>query len=242
MKKFLLAPLAVAVLSTSSVSAQDAMTKDEIKQLALEAILENPEIVMQAVEILRERERTAQANQATDALVAYKDLIQSDPNAFVLGNPDGDVTLVEFFDYNCGYCKRATPAVQTMLEEDPNLKVVLREFPILSEGSVFAARAALASRAQDKYEEFHFKLMEIPRADENSVMKAAADLGMDVDKLRADMDDPMVEEHIATSRKLTEALGFTGTPSFIIGNEIVPGFIPADNMREVIAAQRVAQK
>lgn len=229
---------AVAALSlTSPASAQD-LSKDDVKKLALEAILENPEIIMQAIDILRAQENEDKASAQQQAFLDNKELLQNDPNAPVLGNPDGDVTIVEFFDYNCGYCKRAMVAMQAVLEKDKNIRVVYREFPILSEASVFASRAALASRAQGKYEEFHWALMSAQTADEAAVLTIAAQVGLDVAKLKVDMDAPEVVEHIQTSRDVANALQFTGTPSFIIGDEIVGGFIPQDVMEEVIADAR----
>ena len=229
---------AVAALSlTSQVSAQD-LSKAEVKQLALEAILENPEIIMQAIDILRAQEDEDKAAAQQQAYIDNKELLTQDPNAPVLGNPDGDVTIVEFFDYNCGYCKRAMVAMQAVMEKDKNIRVVYREFPILSEASVFAARAALASRAQGKYEEFHWALMSAQNADEVSVMTIASQIGLDVAKLRVDMDAPEVVEHIQTSRDVAAALQFTGTPSFIIGDQIVGGFVPQDVIEEVIEDAR----
>jgi protein-disulfide isomerase len=229
---------AVAALSlTSPVSAQE-LSQEDVKKLALEAILENPEIIMQAIDILRAKEDLTKERAQQQALLDNKELLTRDPNAPVLGNPDGDVTLVEFFDYNCGYCKQAMVAMQAILKKDKNLRVVYREYPILSEGSVFASRAALASRAQGKYEEFHWALMSAQSVDEASVMTIAEQIGLDVVKLRSDMDAPEVAEHIQTSRDIAGALQFTGTPSFIIGDEIVGGYIPQDVMEEVIADAR----
>lgn len=242
MKNSILAAIAATALSLGAPALGADLSEEEIKALALQAILENPEIVMQAVEILRERETAEKAAAAANVLDDQADAIYRDANAVVLGNPNGDVTVVEFFDYNCGFCKRATPAVKALLESDPNLRVVMREFPILSEGSIYAAKAALAAREQGKYSEFHFALMGLPRADEKSVMRAAKKMGLDTEKLAADMDSEIVEEHIATSRNLSEALGFTGTPSFVIGTELVPGFLPLEGMQDIIKEQRMAQK
>jgi protein-disulfide isomerase len=229
---------AVAALTlTSHVSAQE-LSKEDVKKLALEAILENPEIIMQAIDILRAQESDDKASAQQQAYIDNEELLKTDANAPVLGNPDGDVTIVEFFDYNCGYCKRAMVAMQAVLTADKNLRVVYREFPILSDASVFASRAALASREQGKYEEFHWALMSAQTADEASVLTIAAQVGLDVAKLRVDMDAPAVLEHIQTSRELADALQFTGTPSFIIGDEIVGGYIPQDVMEEVIADAR----
>ena len=229
---------AVAALTlTAPVSAQD-LSEADVKKLVLETILENPEIVMQAIDILRAKDDQDKEGAQQQAYLDNEELLKNDPNAPVLGNPDGDVTIVEFFDYNCGYCKRAMVVMQAVLKTDKKLRVVYREFPILSEGSVFAARAALASRAQGRYEEFHWALMSAQTADETSVMKIAEQIGLDVAKLRVDMDAPEVAEHIQTSRDVANAMQFTGTPSFIIGDEIVGGYIPQDVMEEVIADAR----
>lgn len=229
--------VATALTLTSPVVAQ-TFTKEEIKQLALEAILENPQIVMDAVDLLRAQEAEAKATAQVQAFQDNKDLLIQDANAPVLGNPDGDITIVEFFDYNCGYCKRAMTAMQAVMANDPNVRVVFREFPILSEGSAYASRAALASRAQGKYEEFHWALMSANGLDEGSVMRIAAQIGLDVDQLRTDMDAPEVAEHIATTRDVANALQFTGTPAFIIGDEIVGGYIPEESMVDIIKQQR----
>jgi len=229
--------VATALTLTSPLAAQ-TFTKEEIKQLALDAILENPQIVMDAVDLLRAQEANAKAGAQVQAWQDNKELLTQDTNAPVLGNPDGDITIVEFFDYNCGYCKRAMTAMQAVLENDPNIRVVYREFPILSEGSVYASRAALASRAQGKYEEFHWALMSARGLDEGSVMQIAEQVGLDIDKLRTDMDSPAVSEHIETTRDVANALQFTGTPSFIIGDEIVGGYIPQEAIVEIIAEQR----
>ena len=229
---------AVCALSLTSGVAAQTLSEADVKKMALEAILENPEIIMEAINILRAKEDLTKEHAQQQAYLDNEELLKRDPNAPVLGNPDGDVTIVEFFDYNCGYCKRAMVAMQAILAKDKNLRVVFREYPILSEGSVYASRAALASRAQGKYEEFHWALMSAQTVDEASVMTIAEQIGLDVAKLRIDMDAPEVAEHIQTSRDVAGALQFTGTPSFIIGDEIVGGFIPQDVMEEVIADAR----
>ncbi|KAA2312233.1 DsbA family protein [Pseudooceanicola sediminis] len=219
-------------------TAQD-LTDERIKELALQAIRENPQIIMEAVQLLEAEQAAAQAGAVADVLENERDLLERDPNAPVLGNPDGDVTVVEFFDYNCPYCKRAMAEVQGLLEADRNVRLVYREWPILSEGSVFAAKAALAAREQGKYEEFHWALMGMQgRAEEASVLRVAEEIGLDVEQLRADMDAPEVEEHIATSMRLTQALGFNGTPSFVIGETLVPGFVDEEQLRSVVEETR----
>ncbi|SHF21180.1 Protein-disulfide isomerase [Ruegeria intermedia] len=238
--KPVLACLLAAVMSLGAVAASaEDLSEADVKRLALEAILENPEIVMQAVEILRQRDEQAKAEGAKTVLDQQRDLLERDPNAPVIGNPDGDVTVVEFFDYNCPYCKRAAPIVKGVIAGDGNVRVVYREWPILGEGSVFAARAALAARNQGKYEEFHWALMGLNgRANEASVMKAARALGLDEDKLRADMNAPEVDAHIQVSMSLARGLGFTGTPSFVIGDALAPGLIEQAQMEQLISAVR----
>ena len=128
----------------------DELSESRVKELVLEAIRENPEIVMEAVAILEQRQAQAQELSQAQVLNDQRDLIENDPNAPVLGNAEGDVTVVEFFDYNCPYCRRVKPEVRALIEADPNIRLVYREWPILGDGSVFAATAALAARKQDK--------------------------------------------------------------------------------------------
>ncbi len=157
----------------------------------------------------------------------------------VLGPEDAPVTIVEFFDYNCPFCRQVKPEVQALLADDPNIRLVYREWPILGEGSVFAARAALATRSQGKYEEFHWAMMGMQgRAEEASVLRIAEEVGLDLEKLRADMEAPEIDDHIAQSMRLTRALGFSGTPSFVIGDALVPGFVEAPVLAEQVAKAR----
>lgn len=165
--------VAIAALLPIPVLA-DELSESRVKELVLEAIRENPEIVMEAVAILEQRQAQAQELSQAQVLNDQRDLIENDPNAPVLGNPEGDVTVVEFFDYNCPYCRRVKPEVRALIEEDPNIRLVYREWPILGDGSVFAAKAALAARKQDKYEEFHWAMMGLEgRAEEASVLRVA---------------------------------------------------------------------
>jgi protein-disulfide isomerase len=230
--------LTTALLLPAAAGAQD-LTEDRVKALALEAILENPEIVMEAVGILQARQAEAEAEAAQATLTDRRDALEADPNAPTSGNPDGSVTVVEFFDYNCPYCRRAGDEVAALLEGDDDVRVVYREWPILGEGSVFASRAALAAREQDAYEAIHEAMLGAEgRLDEGSVMRIAADLGLDVDKLRADMEAPEVQAHIDASMDLAQALGFSGTPSFVIGGELVPGLVDAEQMQALVDAAR----
>ena len=230
--------MAVAFLGFAQMASAQQMTNEQVKQLALEAILENPQIIMQAVAILEQRERERAASGANTVRLQ----LEQDPNSPNLGNPDGDVTVIEFFDYNCPYCRKAGQTVQELLASDANVRVIYREWPILGEDSVFASRAALAARTQGKYEEFHWALMNGEgRASEASILKLARDLGLDVEKLQADMTSPAVEAHIAQSSALARTLGFTGTPAFIVGDRTAPGMLSTDEITAMVAEARAAK-
>lgn len=230
--------MAVAFLGFAQIAPAQQMTNEQVKQLALESILENPQIIMQAVAILEQRERERAASGANTVRLQ----LEQDTNSPNLGNPDGDVTVIEFFDYNCPYCRKAGQTVQELLASDANVRVIYREWPILGEDSVFASRAALAARAQGKYEEFHWALMNGEgRASEASILKLARHLGLDVEKLQADMTSPAVEAHIAQSNALARTLGFTGTPAFIVGDRTAPGMLSTDEITAMVAEARAAK-
>ena len=233
----LLATTLALVLPGSSMA--DGISEARVKELVAETLRENPELVLEALQTLDARQAEAQAAAAAAVLTNERASLERDPNAPLLGNPDGDVTVVEFFDYNCPYCKRVMPEVDALMAEDGNIRLVLREWPILSEGSAIAARAALASRVQGKYVEMHNALMSARgKLEAETVFRIAAEIGLDIEKLKADMQAPEVEEHIATSMRLAETLGFNGTPSFVIGDQLIPGFVDKSQLAEVVAAAR----
>lgn len=219
--------------SFNMVAAQD-LDEADIKRLALEAILEKPEVLIEALSILQERENAAVAEAQTTALTELRDELEQ--NAPIFGNLDGSVTLVEFFDYNCGYCRRAAPEVKAVLYTNKQVRVIYREFPILGPGSEVAARASLAAKNQGKYQEFHVAMMALKgQAVEASVMKVAADVGLNIEILKVDMQSGTVNDHIEASLRLADALGITGTPTFILGDEIIPGVIDRTALEAKIA-------
>jgi len=239
MRPFHLVAAAVAFALAPIGALAGDLTEDRVRELVLETIRENPEIVLEAVAILEQRQAEAQADAQAEVLSSQRLLLERDPNAPVLGNPEGDVTVVEFFDYNCPYCRRVKPEVRAMIEADPNIRLVYREWPILGDGSVFAAKAALAAREQGKYEEFHWAMMGLKgRANEASVLRVAEEIGLDLEALRRDMEAPGVQEHIDTSMRLTQALGFNGTPSFVIGDNLVAGFVERAELEKLVAEAR----
>ena len=212
------AVLCAAVLSNGPASAQGMLAQGNF--WALETIL-RPMIVR------------------NPDIVARQDELLNDPASPVGGNPDGDVTLVEFFDYQCPYCKTIFPSIQALLAEDRNLRYVFKEFPILGRASVFAARAALAARRQGKYLEFHTALMPAKgKLTEARVMRLAKTAGLDVDRLRRDMADGTVDATIRRNLELADGLGIFSTPVFIIGDTQIPGAVEIDTLKVLIARAR----
>ena len=179
------------------------------------------------------------ANRPNPMPEALRKTLERDPNAPVLGNPRGDITLTEFFDYNCPFCKKIMPKMQQLISADPGLRVVFREWPVFGEGSDFAARAALAALAQGKYWQMHSGLMQMrDRAAEPSVMRVVRKLGLDEAKLRADMQSDRVSSHIATSFELADHMSLAGTPTLIAGDDAVFGDQSLDDIQALIAKAR----
>jgi protein-disulfide isomerase len=242
-RRFVLFTSMAALLSTPA-AAQNAgalteAQKKEIRGLVREYILQNPEIIPEAVQILQEREESKKTAQAVSAIRANKAALFSPPEGTVLGNPKGDVTVVEFFDYNCGYCKQVFPTMMETVKEDGKVKLVVKEFPILGNPSVVAARAALAARKQNKYAELHTAMLTHRGSlTEDTIMKLAADVKIDVKKLQVDMKAPEINEILARNHKLAQDLGIQGTPAIVIGETLVPGALQKDHLKELIADAR----
>lgn len=237
--------LAAAALAIGSGIAQAQQSKEDIEKIVREYILKNPEIIEQAIIELRKRQEQAENSARTQAIAANKALLLESPRGVVLGNPKGNVTLVEFFDYNCGYCKRALEDVSTLLKNDPNLRIVLKELPILSPGSVEAARVAVAVRLQDpsKYWAFHRVLLG-GRGEANMAraLAAAQQAGLDVERIKKDISNPEVDATLAESEQLAKALQIGGTPSYVLGDQLIPGALPHERLAVAIAAVRKCGK
>jgi protein-disulfide isomerase len=234
---------ALVVLGAGAAQAQQS-TQD-IEKIVRDYILKNPEIIEQAIIELRKRQEQAENKSRTDAIANNKKLLFESPRGVVIGNPKGNVTLVEFFDYNCGYCKRALEDVSTLIKNDPNLKVVLKELPILSPGSVEAARVAVAVRMQDasKYFAFHRALL-AGRGEANMAraLAAAQAAGLDVERIKKDINNPEVDATLAESEQLAKSLAIGGTPSYVLGDQLIPGALPHDRLALVIAQVRKCGK
>ncbi len=207
--------------------------RDAIGLVVREYLLANPEVLEEAVAELERRRAEAVAAQQAEALVAQRDTLLNSDRQVVLGNPDGDVTLVEFFDYNCGYCRAAHGDLMRLIEEDRNLRVVLKEYPVLGPGSVEAAQVAIALNdvAPDRYLEFHDRVLtEQGQANGARALAIADELGIDPLAIRAAMESPNVEATIQEVYDLASGLGINGTPTYVVGNEIVVGAVGYDNL------------
>lgn len=203
-------------------------------------LMDNPSILQRVSERLQQEVTAKRKEETRTQLAALTSEIYEAPGQIVLGNPDGDVTLVEMFDYNCGYCRQALPNLATLLDEDPNLRVILKEFPILSQGSADAARIAVqVGEADVDYWAFHEALFTSPgQVDKAVALRAASDLGLNPITLEMGMNTPAVSAAIATSYRIAETLNITGTPTYIIGDEIIPGAVDIDQLRSRIANMR----
>ena len=218
-----------------------------VSDRAIEAYLRaHPEVVVASLEQFQRDQRQAQQQaQARADLTLVSDNekeIFEDGFSFVAGNPDGDITLVEFSDYNCGYCKRAHSVVADFIEADGNIRLVVKEFPILGPGSTLAARAALASAMQDdskKYGAFNDALMKHRGShNEATVMKIAESVGLDLEQLEIDMESPEIDAQVSRTFALAEKLSINGTPAFILGNQVVRGFVPVEELSRLAKAAR----
>ncbi len=204
----------------------NANQRDELGTIIREYLMQNPEVLRDAFQELQRREQMVEAERAQSLIKEHADNLFRSNDDLIAGNPDGSVTMVEYFDYNCGYCKRAMPDVLKLVDDDKDLKIVMKEFPILGPGSTFAARAALASRKQGKYWEFHLALMQQRgQANEQSVLRVAEKLGLDIDKLKQDMESNDVERVLQTNLAVAQSLGINGTPAFIIDDKLIPGAV-----------------
>ncbi len=204
-------------------------------------ILRNPEIVLEAIRILQAREQAAAGERAVHAVAANNAALRDDPASPVGGNPEGDVTIVEFFDYACPYCRNAHPVLAQLMEDDPNIRVVYKEFPVLGDASVFAARVGIAVHllAPDRYLDYHASMFEARgRLSPEVALQTATEVGVDRTRLLEAVESDEVGQLITKNLQLAQAIGVNGTPGFLIGDAIVPGLIQVDQFKELIARAR----
>ncbi len=237
--------LLLAAFAPNVAGAQEfsAPQRTEIERIVKDYLIKNPDILKEVMEELDKKQSMAEAEKHKTAVKTHAKALFSSPHQVVVGNPQGNVTMVEFFDYNCGYCKRAMVDMMDLLKSDPNLKVVLKEFPVLGPGSVEAAQVATAVRMQDKtgkkYLEFHQKLLTgRGQADRARSLAVAKEVGLDIARLEKDLTSEEVRVSLEESFKLAEALGLNGTPSYVIGNEVVIGAVGLAALREKVNTAR----
>lgn len=230
--------IAAAEVTPAAGAAFTDAQKTELEGIIKDYIMKNPKVLMDSVNGYRTAEEKNQQDQAVGALKENWDYFAKGPLPDV-GSKKASITIVEFFDYNCGYCKQAYEAVQKSLDEDKDVRFVFVDYPILSEASHLASRYALAAQKQDKYFELHQELMKFkgPKTDEN-ILNLAKTAGLDVAKLKADLNSPDIEATIKKNTELAQKLAISGTPAFIVGDQIIRGYVPYEAMKTLITEQR----
>ena len=243
-QNWLLAQTEIAFLRTKLDDAGSASASDASAASIRSFLMENPDLVfLDVLEEFQNNEHLYTSRRFAKLLNnGLREPLYNDASDPFMGNPDGDVVMVEFFDYNCGYCKRAAPDLFKVVNEDSNVKLVFKELPILSASSTTAAQAALASQIQGKYQEFHTMLIQYQgRINDDIVYRVAEQVGLDVAKLKEDMRSEAVAKKLRDTAQLATSLGVNGTPAFVIGDQFMPGAVPASTLRMAIASTRAAQ-
>jgi len=202
-------------------------------------LIANPEVLVEAMQELERKQDSQRDSQAQKAIDQQQAALLGDPATPSTGNPNGDVTIVEFSDYQCPYCKKAHTAVKSVIAADGKVKLIYKDLPILGEASKIAAVAALASIKQGKHDAFHDALMaNTAKLDDARIFDIAASVGIDVDRLKADMNDPAIKKTIDRNMALAQELGVRGTPAFVVGKQFVPGAVDADALKQLISEAR----
>jgi protein-disulfide isomerase len=221
--------------STASAAEFNDGQRKELESIIKDYLLANPELLREMGQLLEQKEKLAENEQRKGALASNAEQIFRDKTDYVAGNPKGNVTMVEFFDYNCGWCKKGFPEVLSIIESDKDLRFVLKEFPIFGEDSEYAARAAIAAIKQGKYWDLHMAMFQHEgKLAKDSVDEIAAGLGLNMEQLKKDMDDPATADILVRNRNLAESLAINGTPAFIIDDRLVPGYLPKTELASAI--------
>ena len=229
------------VASADPSMSPSAMPQDRaaLDQAIHDYLMNHPDVVLDALKAGQQQADAKAADQSRRTIISKRQDLLDDPDDLVQGNPNGDVTLVEFFDYRCPYCKEVEPSLDALLKEDGKLRIVYKEFPILGEASVYATHVALAAKKQGKYAEFHRAMMATKgNITDDTVLSVAASVGLDMTKLKADMAAPSTDKLIDKNYALADALAIQGTPAIIVGDTMIPGATDIDALRKDIAAQR----
>jgi protein-disulfide isomerase len=244
---FASATLLMATLAPAGAGADDSkpLSQSDVEAIVKKVIQDNPDLIFQTLYDYQQKTAADRMSRATQNLVKQQDKINHDPHSPSIGNPNGDVTLVEFFDYHCGYCKRFFPEIPKLLQDDKNVRIVFKEFPILSADSAVAARAALAVYSIDpkKYFDYHIELMNSNgKFTEDMLTDAAKHIGIDPDAFKKAFDNPDILKYIENNKKLADAIGVEATPAIVIGTELLPGAVPYDDLVAKVQEVRDSQK
>ena len=238
----LAATLAATPLAAFDINAMSDADRAAFGEAVRAYLLENPQVIMEAVQVLEERQAEAQTRADFDLVEQYADAIFDDGFSWVGGNPEGDIVMVEFLDYRCGYCRKAHPEVTDLIESDGNIKLIIKEFPILGEASLISSRFAIAAKmvaGDEAYGQVHDAMMEFNGDPSDIALRRIAEgLGLDADAILEKMDSEDVTAEIATTRALAQALNINGTPTFVLHDELLRGFVPADQMAVIVADKR----
>ena len=213
--------------------------KPAFEELIRDYILANPEVVVEALQVYEEKRKLAEQEAAKEMVTTRWEELANDPFTPVVGNPDGDVTVIEFFDYRCPYCISVAGNLRANVQADGNIRLVMKEFPILGPESEYAARVALAASKQGEYEKVHFAFMSTKsKVTKDSALKLAEKIGLDMDRLRADMESEEISQEIKNNRRLATELQIRGTPSFVIGDNVVRGAVDMAKFRRIVEQVR----
>jgi protein-disulfide isomerase len=238
----LLFALAAGAVATPRVAAASDFTSDQkaqIEAIVRDYLKSHPEMLIDAIQAAEDKLKADAKDKSVQALAAHRQEVLNDPQSPIAGNPNGNVTLVEFFDYRCPYCKQVEPSLEKLIGDDHQLRFVFKEFPVLGPDSEIAARVALAAKKQGKYDAFHRAMMNTSgHIDEAVIYKVAASAGLDVDRVKQDMKSPDIDKELKANLELGKLLDLDGTPSFIVGDTIVPGAISADDLKQLVANAR----
>jgi protein-disulfide isomerase len=217
----------------------DPAQETAIRKIVRDYLVGHPEVVIEAIQIYQQQQKVAAEQRKRDALKTQQAALFQNPHDPIIGNPDGDVSIVEFFDYRCGYCRSVANKLRDEAKADGRIRLVMKEFPILGPDSQFAARAALASVKQGLYEPFHFAMMNARgNLDNKAVMAIAGEVGLDVQRLKRDMGAREIDGLLRRNFELAEVLGINGTPAFVIGDEVIPGAIDMQTLQDKVAKVR----
>ncbi|MEM7742988.1 MAG: DsbA family protein [Pseudomonadota bacterium] len=231
-------------LAETDLTEMSPAERDAFRNEVRDYLMENPEVIFEAIQILEQRREVAAQQADRDIVQANIDALLNDGFSYVGGNPDGDVTIVEFLDYRCGFCKRAHPVIQEVVDRDPNVRLVTKDFPILGPDSVRAGRIALAAVEIDpeRFLDLNDEMMTYQgNLTEQVAYRLAGEVGYDVGKLREIAGSDLIEERLQQNYQLAQRLGLQGTPAFVVGNEIIRGFLEVDDMIAAVQDARGAQ-